>query len=153
MPLRIADCTDTTSIEHVNELPPDPARLRAILAHLERQVADHEAVGIYLRLQRDAVQGALTKAEAPPPRKPRLPKGGANLGPMVHADPRPAFVVQQKRTPRGPEPAIIHQADCTMIDGRTHPISEHDARVSLTDPNIEPCGFCRPDSELGILDG
>lgn len=39
-----------------------------------------------------------------------------------------------------------------MIEGTPHPITEHDARVSLTDPTIEPCQFCRPDSELGILD-
>ncbi|NUP15413.1 MAG: hypothetical protein HOZ81_04780 [Streptomyces sp.] len=136
----------------MNELPPDPPRLRAILAHLERQVADHEAVGIYLRLQRDAVQAALTHAEAPPARKPRLPKGGANLPPVAQISVRPQFVVQQKRTPRGPEPAIIHLGDCTMIEGVPHRISEHDARVALTDPNIEPCAFCRPDSELGILD-
>ena len=37
-----------------------------------------------------------------------------------------------------------------MIEGTPHRISEHDARVSLTDPDIEPCTFCRPDNELGI---
>jgi hypothetical protein len=52
--------------------------------------------------------------------------------------------------PRGPEPAIIHLSDCSMIEGQPHRISEHDARVSLTDPNIEACAFCRPDSELGM---
>ena len=137
----------------MNELPSDPARLRAIQAHLAQQLADNETVGIYLRLQRAAVQAALAAAEAPPPRKPRLPKGGAGLGPVVQISVRPAFVVQQKRTPRGPEPAIIHQADCSMIEGPPHRITEHDARVALTDPTIEACGFCRPDSELGLLDG
>jgi hypothetical protein len=58
--------------------------------------------------------------------------------------------VQQKRTPRGPEPAIIHIGDCSMIEGTPHRITEHDARVALTDPTIEACGFCRPDSELGM---
>lgn len=134
----------------MNDLPPDPARLRAILAYLDRQRADNETVGIYLRLQRDAVKAALSQAEAPPPRRPRLPKGGANLGPVVQITVRPAFVVQQKRTPRGPEPATIHLSDCTMIEGQPHRISEHDARVSLNDPNIEACAFCRPDSELGM---
>jgi len=71
---------------------------------------------------------------------------------MPHTQPRPRFVVHQKRTPRGPEPAIIHVDDCSMIEGRPHPISEHDARVSLTNPNLEPCAFCRPDTEPGILD-
>lgn len=136
----------------MSELPPDPVRLRAILEHLDKQVANNEAVGIYLRLQRDAVRDALARAEAPPSRRPRLPKGGAGLGPVAQISPRPQFVVQQKRTPRGPEPAIIHVGDCTMIEGVPHRITEHDARVSLTDPNIEACAFCRPDSELGILD-
>jgi hypothetical protein len=134
----------------VNELPPDPPRLRAILAHLEKQLAENDTVGIYLRLQRDAVQAALAHAEAPPPRKPRLPKGGANLPPVAQISVRPQFVVQQKRTPQGPEPAIVHAGDCSMIEGTPHRITEHDARVALTDPTIEACGFCRPDSELGM---
>ncbi|MEV1082024.1 DUF6233 domain-containing protein [Streptomyces sp. NPDC050211] len=137
----------------MSELPPDPARLHAILAHLDKQLADNETVGIYLRLQRDAVRAALARADDPPPRRPRrLPKGGAGLGPMAQMQPRPQFVVQQKRTPRGPEPAIIHVGDCTMIEGTPHRITEHDARVSLMDPNIEACAFCRPDTELGIME-
>jgi hypothetical protein len=47
---------------------------------------------------------------------------------------------------------VIHTDDCTMIEGTPHPIGDHEARVALTDPNIEPCGFCRPDTELGVLD-
>ena len=136
----------------MNDLPPDPARLRQVLAHLDQQRADNETVGIYLRLQRDAVQAALAQAEAPPARRPRLPKGGAGLGPVTQISVRPTFVVQQKRTPRGPEPAIIHLSDCSMIEGQAHPIGEHDARVALTDPNLEACAFCRPDTELGLLD-
>ncbi|MDQ0904364.1 hypothetical protein QFZ22_000349 [Streptomyces canus] len=139
----------------MSELPPDAPRLRAILTHLDKQIADNDTVGIYLRLQRQAVQDALARNETPPPRRPgRLAKGAAPLRSMgiAHAQSRPRFVVQQKRTPRGPEPAIIHVDDCSMLEGTPHPISEHDARVSLTDPNLEPCAFCRPDTELGILD-
>ena len=146
----MADTTGTTTIEHVNELPPDPIRLREIQAYLDRQLAENETVGIYLRLQRDAVKAALKQTEAPPPRRPRLPKGGANLGPVTQITVRPQFVVQQRRTPKGPEPAIIHLGDCTMIEGAPHRITEHDARVALTDPTIEACAFCRPDTELGI---
>ena len=51
------------SIEHMSELPPDPPRLRVILAHLNQQLTANETVGIYLRLQRDAVQNALARAE------------------------------------------------------------------------------------------
>ncbi|WP_425587548.1 DUF6233 domain-containing protein [Streptomyces shaanxiensis] len=43
---------------------------------------------------------------------------------------RPQFVVQQKRTLRGPEPAIVHVGDCTLIEG-TPPIGSASAtRVS-----------------------
>ncbi|UXY28168.1 DUF6233 domain-containing protein [Streptomyces sp. HUAS TT20] len=47
---------------------------------------------------------------------------------------------------------MIHTDDCTMIEGTPHPIGDHEARVALMDPNIEPCAFCRPDTELGVLD-
>ncbi|MGI5511571.1 DUF6233 domain-containing protein [Streptomyces sp. CA-106131] len=64
---------------------------------------------------------------------------------------RPAsgFVVQQKRTPSRPEPAVIHAYDCTMIAGSTHPIGDHEARVALTDPNVEPCVFLPPGQRAG----
>lgn len=130
--------------------PPDSLRLRAILAYLDKQLTDHETVVTYLRLQREAAPAAPARTEGPPRRPRRLPKGSAALGPMTQIHPRPQSVVQQKRTPRGPEPSIIHLGDCTMIDGRPHPISEHDARVSLTDPELEACLFCRPDTEPGI---
>ncbi|MFE5816180.1 DUF6233 domain-containing protein [Streptomyces sp. NPDC056479] len=141
-------------------LPPDARRLRAILAFIEDRIAENEAVGIYLRLQRDAVRAALAEAEAgaeaegrprpgpPPRRRPALP----SFTPARDAGRPRAFVVQQKRTPDGPEPAVIHTDDCTMIEGTAHPIRAHEARVALTDPNLEPCPFCRPDSELGILE-
>jgi hypothetical protein len=60
------------------------------------------------------------------------------------------YIVQQKRTPHGPEPAVIHLADCTMIEGTPHRIRPEEARAALTDPTIEPCQFCRPDTELGM---
>lgn len=56
-------------------LPPDAQRLRAILRRLDQQNAENETVGLYLRLQRDAVFDALTRAEdhsaqqsVPPPK-------------------------------------------------------------------------------------
>lgn len=181
------------------ELPPDARRLRAILAYLDEQIAGHETVGIYLRLQREAVRAELTRVESrqipePPkssesPERSELPKRSEppkssepsessrpsrstrpSRSPRPRQRPRQApaalspfapsremrqstgFVVQQKRTPNGPEPAVIHTGDCTMIEGTPHRIGDHDARAALTDPNIEPCAFCRPDSELGILD-
>ncbi|GGJ14403.1 DUF6233 domain-containing protein [Streptomyces brasiliensis] len=137
----------------MSELPSDPPRLHAILAHLDKQIADTETVAIYLRLQRDAVRAALIRAEGPPParRRPARPvKGGTGLPALAQAEAQVGFVVQQKRTPNGPEPAVIHVGDCTMIEGTPHRIRDHDARAALTDPNVTGCAFCRPDTELGI---
>lgn len=135
----------------MSELPPDPHRLRVILAHLDEQLTENETVRIYLQLQRKAVQAALAQAEPPPPRRPSRPvKGAKGLPALAQASNRVGFVVQQKRTPMGPEPAVIHVSDCTMSEGTPHQIRADEARAALTDPNVEPCGFCRPDTELGI---
>ncbi|MEU6475308.1 DUF6233 domain-containing protein [Streptomyces sp. NPDC047017] len=133
-------------------LPPDPPRLRAILAYLDRQITEHEVVGIYLRLQRDAVRKALGQAEQPPEhqRRGRKVKGGGPVPALARPSSTTGYVVQQKRTPGGPEPALIHLADCSMIQGTPHPIRPDEAQSALTDPTIEPCGFCRPDTSLGI---
>ncbi|MGW8697685.1 DUF6233 domain-containing protein [Streptomyces eurythermus] len=137
----------------MTELPPDPLRLRAILAHLERQVAENDTVGHYLRLQRDAVRQALARAEQPSPRhqRPARPvKGAGPLPALASTHVGTGFVVQQKRTPTGPEPALIHLSDCSMIEGAPHRIRADEARAALTDPSVTACIFCRPDTDLGI---
>ncbi|MEI5100949.1 DUF6233 domain-containing protein [Streptomyces sp. PmtG] len=58
--------------------------------------------------------------------------------------------MQLKRTATGPVSAMIHSDDCSMIEGRSHPITDHDARAALTDPNVQACAFCRPESDLGM---
>ncbi|WP_190197159.1 DUF6233 domain-containing protein [Streptomyces djakartensis] len=132
------------------QLPPDPVRLRAILAHLDRQIADNETIAIYLRLQRDAALKALADAERQPERPQRQSKGSRPLPTFTPASAKVGYVVQQKRTPTGPEPALIHIADCSMIEGTPQSIRADEARVALTDPNITACEFCRPDTELGM---
>ncbi|MEV7394718.1 DUF6233 domain-containing protein [Streptomyces sp. NPDC091215] len=136
----------------MNDLPPDVRRLKVILVYLEEQVADEETLLTYLRLQLGNVQAALARADTPAPqrRRGRPAKGGSKLPAMTQAEQRVGFVVQRKRTPRGPKPAVIHLSDCTMIEGAWHPIGAHDARAALADPNITGCDFCRPDTELGI---
>ena len=133
-------------------LPPDQPRLRAILAHLDRQIAENDTIGIYLRLQRDTVRRALARVESPAQQQPPQRRiKGSGLPPGFASPPtNTGYVVQQKRTPHGPEPAVIHLADCTMIDGTRHQIRADEARAALTDPTIEPCQFCRPDTELGM---
>ncbi|MER5546480.1 DUF6233 domain-containing protein [Streptomyces sp. NPDC001233] len=133
-------------------LPPDPHRLRAILAFLNEQIADNDTLATYLRIQRDAVRDALARAERPAQQQPsaRGVKGSRSLPGFSAAPTKTGYVVQQKRTPHGPEPAFIHLSDCAMIEGTPHRIRADEARAALTDPNIVPCTFCRPDTELGI---
>ncbi|GHH31345.1 DUF6233 domain-containing protein [Streptomyces rubradiris] len=96
---------------------------------------------------------ALARAEQPSPRRqrPARPvKGAGALPAFAPAYIRTGFVIQQKRTPAGPEPALIHLADCSMIEGAPHRIRADEARAALTEPTVAPCAFCRPDTELGI---
>ncbi|MFF5004696.1 DUF6233 domain-containing protein [Streptomyces phaeochromogenes] len=131
----------------MTELPPDPVRLRAILAHLDKQIVDTETVGIYLRLQREGVLDALTRAEGQPPPQPQ------RHGMPSHAQTRTpkgagGYLVERKGADE--QQAFIHARDCTMIGGKGHSISGHEARVALTDTSFRACTWCRPDSELGM---
>ncbi|MER6567021.1 DUF6233 domain-containing protein [Streptomyces sp. NPDC001093] len=124
---------------------------------MDEQLAKTETVAIYLRLQRDKVKMTLARAEGPAePERPWQPerrmgkvKGDGPLAGFTAPPVETGYVVQQKRTPHGSEPAFIHLADCSMIEGTRHRIRPDEARAALTDPNIEPCQFCRPDTELG----
>lgn len=145
----------------MHELPPDPPRLRAILGHLEQQLADEETVVTYLRLQVETVRHALTVAETrrpatatPPSPRRTAPAAPAALGPAPTRAQRQStgFMIEQRRTPTGPQEATVHLDDCTMTSNYTHAVSAQDARLALTDAQLEPCAFCRPDTELGILD-
>ncbi|WP_342786894.1 DUF6233 domain-containing protein [Streptomyces cyaneus] len=69
---------------------------------------------------------------------------------MAQLVPRPQFVVQQKRTPQGPEPAIIHVGDCTLIEGAP-PSDQRARRACLAHgPERQALHLLPPDSELGI---
>ncbi|WP_420711845.1 DUF6233 domain-containing protein [Streptomyces sp. MMG1533] len=61
-------------------------------------------------------------------------------------------MIEQRRTPKGPQEAAVHLDDCTMTSHLTHPVNAHEARLALTDAQLEACSFCRPDTKLGILD-
>ncbi|MGW3135930.1 DUF6233 domain-containing protein [Streptomyces sp. NPDC001139] len=140
----------------MTELPPDPTRLRAILAYLDQQITDNDTIGFYLQLQRDAVHQALddtqpTQAQPKPRRRGRLPKGATGL--PTFAPPRHAassgFCLERQPRAVGPEPVRIHVHDCTSVTDAT-PISAQDARATLLDPSVIACAFCRPDQELGM---
>ncbi|MFK0173443.1 DUF6233 domain-containing protein [Streptomyces sp. NPDC090306] len=126
-------------------LPPDPARLRALLAYIDRQVAETDTIGTWLRLQRDAVQRALASADRPQ-RQERPP--ARRTAPAGHS-----YLLESKRGPNDSLPPAVHRADCTMNSRPTSPLTEQDARMALT-PGVgaEPCEFCRPETALGLLD-
>ncbi|MGW3441997.1 DUF6233 domain-containing protein [Streptomyces sp. NPDC001076] len=130
-------------------LPPDPARLRVILAHLDKQVADHETVGTYLRLQRDAVQAAIAKAEArrnsrvaqPPQQGPRRMK--LRLG---------TYMLEPKIQPDHPRPAYVHIGGCTAVERPASECTLRQAELALNQQAVgaQACPACRPDMALGI---
>ncbi|WP_371330292.1 DUF6233 domain-containing protein [Streptomyces sp. TP-A0356] len=112
-------------------MPPDAPRLRVILAFLAQQIAENEAVGTLAPPARCRTHGAYPhrKAAGLPQPRPEPPQ-------QRHAA-LPSFAPNRSQR---------------RSAGTSDPIKAHEARVAMTDPNIEPCGFCRPDSELGILD-
>ncbi|MER6127855.1 DUF6233 domain-containing protein [Streptomyces sp. NPDC001795] len=142
----------------MTELPPDPVRLRAILRYLDEQLTDNETVGIYLRLQHDAARKALDVAErqaAPRPQRPSRPRRaapGPATGPASSAPPPAGYVVEPKKHPKHPLPALYHRADCTMTHRETSPITPDQIRVGLRDSLgiLAACEFCVPDKSLGI---
>lgn len=129
----------------MNELPPDPPRLRAILAHLDQQLATNATLTTYLRLQRDAVHRALTAAERAPSPQQR---------PQPPPKPKSEYVSEQEIHKGHPLGCTIHIGDCTMAARPTTGLTAEEARRALTKDAqfFHPCEFCRPDTALGILE-
>ncbi|MEW2623672.1 DUF6233 domain-containing protein [Streptomyces sp. NPDC048106] len=133
----------------MSDLPPDPPRLRAILTHLERQIAETETVGLYLRLQCEEVRKALARASSAPGRE----RPAQRPGPRRRA-PAAEYLMESKSGPADPLPVVVHAGGCTLRQGRRTPsaITAQQARIVLTDTVIgaEPCPVCRPENKLGI---
>jgi hypothetical protein len=49
-------------------------------------------------------------------------------------------------------PNAVHVGGCRMAGKRSKPTDSETARRAIVG-GVTACGFCRPDSELGILDG
>ncbi|ELP64161.1 DUF6233 domain-containing protein [Streptomyces turgidiscabies] len=129
----------------MNELPPDPPRLRAILAHLDQQLAQSETIATYLRLQRDAVHRALTKTEhAASPQQRRQPP----------AKPKSEYVSEREIHKGHPLGCTIHVGGCGMVARPVTGLTAEEARRALTRDAqfFHPCELCRPDTALGILE-
>ncbi|MFJ2007030.1 DUF6233 domain-containing protein [Streptomyces chartreusis] len=142
----------------MSELPPDPKRLGVILAYLDEQIARHETVGVYLRLQRDAVRDALAHADGPsalPPQPPsrngHRPSASPPFAPARADRQSTGFAVERQPRAIGEGPLRIHVDDCGHGPARAS-ITAHDARAALLDPSVEACPFCRPDTELGVIE-
>ncbi|MER6465786.1 DUF6233 domain-containing protein [Streptomyces sp. NPDC001228] len=141
----------------MSELPPDAPRLRAILAHLDQQIADTDTIGTYLRLQRDAVRTALSRtgrtttprsALPAPQRRPRQLQQGQPQDGM--ATPPAGLVIEEQRKDDRTSGGMIHTATC-MPHMQLRPITPETARqVLTTDVFFTACPLCRPDTELGI---
>lgn len=144
------------------DLPPDPDRLRILLAWLTERREENETVGIWLRLQRDAVKRALDEAEggavvgkpAPQPKPEPAPKPAAPGSRPLHTFTQRAdsssgsgFLLECRAQGVG-ERVIVHTDDCSSSgDGR--PIDAHDARAAIG-VGAEACAFCQPRMALDM---
>ncbi|MFD8375327.1 DUF6233 domain-containing protein [Streptomyces sp. NPDC059688] len=139
----------------MNDLPPDPLRLRMILAYLDQRIAETETVAIYLRLQTTAVRQALTAAEKQAPGARRLPAPQPQSRRTLDApavEQAKGFMVEKRLHAGHPLGATVHRADCTMIQRDANATSADNARQALTDDRrfFRACEFCRPDDVLGM---
>ncbi|MBK3572622.1 hypothetical protein JHN63_02040 [Streptomyces sp. MBT65] len=140
----------------MSELPPDPPRLRAILTHLEQQLAATDTIATYLRLQRDAVQQALASAERQ--NTPRPPAATAPSSPRhppraTRMRLRPGtYMLEPKIHPDHPRPPIIHIGGCNRPERSTSECTVREAELALTPGLVgaEACPRCRPDLSLGL---
>ncbi|MEV5319098.1 DUF6233 domain-containing protein [Streptomyces sp. NPDC052687] len=133
----------------MNDLPPDAPRLHAILRHLDAALAESDIVRTYLEVQRRRVLAALREAEGAdvgvPPQQPTTdPRGGA---------PEAPFKIGRVRSPDGPVARAVHLGDCHLVEPLARGATAQEARTALVDGQLDPCGFCRPDAELGIDSG
>lgn len=146
------------------ELPPDPERLRVLLAWLTDRREENETVGIWLRLQRDAVKRALDEAEggtreqqpAPEPEPQPAPERPApGIRPLHTFTQRASgssgsgFLLEYRAQGVG-DRVIVHTDDCSS-SGDSRPIDAHDARAAIG-AGAEACSFCQPRMALDMED-
>jgi hypothetical protein len=66
--------------------------------------------------------------------------------------PPPDWVIAYQRSGTGPVAEGVHVGDCRMAAGRTQAATREQAIRALTVDAVPPCPYCRPDSDLGVLD-
>ncbi|MGW1768440.1 DUF6233 domain-containing protein [Streptomyces sp. NPDC002073] len=47
---------------------------------------------------------------------------------------------------------LVHTGDCRLVSGRTRPATREQARDALRHPQVEACGICAADRELGLTE-
>ncbi|MFF9458069.1 DUF6233 domain-containing protein [Streptomyces flaveolus] len=111
----------------MTDLPPDLPRLRTLETWLAYALAD--------------VRTAIAAAEQ---REAQRQHG-------IQARPAPPDWLLEQGLNRDSPPVQVHVGDCWNAGKRTRGISRDEARRALVE-GVKPCGACRPDSELGLLD-
>lgn len=112
----------------MTDLPPDLPRLRTLET--------------WLALTLDEVQKAIAAAEQREQERQR----GIQARP-----PAPDWLLEQGLNRDSP-PVQVHVGGCWNAGKRTRGIGRDEALRALAD-GIKACGACRPDSELGFLEG
>lgn len=109
-----------------DRLPPDLPRLRTLETWLSLAL-DEVRKAIAIKEQQEAEAAA---RRTPPP--------------------TPDWAIEMSLTG---SPQTVHIGGCRMggTQNRTKPIARDQALRALTE-GVEACQFCRPDSELGVLD-
>lgn len=111
----------------MNDLPPDLPRLRTLET--------------WLQLTLDEVRAAITAAEK---RETERQRG------IERRPPAPDWLLEFSLG--GRHPLAVHTGGCHMAGKRPHGVTRETALQALAD-GVTACTHCRPDSELGYLDG
>ncbi|MFF9003601.1 DUF6233 domain-containing protein [Streptomyces achromogenes] len=111
-----------------DDLPPDLPRLRTLET--------------WLALTLDRVRQRITAME----RREAERQHGEQARPSV-----PEWLIEYGLN-RDAIPNAVHVGWCRMAGKRSKPTDSDTARRAIVG-GVTACGFCRPDSELGILDG
>ena len=111
----------------MNELPPDLPRLRTLET--------------WLSLQLDQVRAAITAAEQ---REQERQRG------IERRPPAPDWLLEFSLG--GRHPVAVHVGGCHMAGPRPRGVPREAALRAITE-GVPACTHCRPDSELGYLDG
>ncbi len=115
-------------LEDVHDLPGDLPRLRTLET--------------WLALQLTAVQAAITAAE----KREEERRRGEEVRP-----PQPDWLLEQGLN-RDAAPVYVHAGGCWNAAKRSRGVPRDVALRALAD-GVPACGHCRPDVELGYLDG